>query len=266
MQFKNYETVSDEVRRQIDGVTDIWKNRLGDSLVGVYLQGSIALNCFIEESSDIDMLVVISRKLPRAERLEIAGDILKLHMQPSPIELSAIYSGDINPWRHPAICQFHFSEYWAERYRKTISGEQRECYLADVDFPDGDIACHARLTRQSGILLYGAPIADAIPEVPEADFWDSLTADIDDYDFNAYSPEYFASNILILARVLSYKAVGRILSEYDSAIWAQSALPERFSPIIKAATAHWFERAPMPDLAEDALEDFRNYLITEIRR
>ena len=48
----------------------------------------------------------------------------------------------------------------------------------------------------------------------------------DEYDFHAYNPRYFASNVLILGRILSFKKERRILSKYESGLWMIDYVPE----------------------------------------
>ena len=42
-------------------------------------------------------------------------------------------------------------------------------------------------------------------DISDDDFWAAISADIDDYDFHAYDPSYFAGDTLILGRILSFK-------------------------------------------------------------
>lgn len=265
MDFRSYDTLSQPVRAQLDRLTELWQRRLGGALTGVYLHGSMALGCFREGVSDVDALIVTARRIPRAERLAIAGDILTIDQAPCPLELSAIYEGDLIPWSHPTVCQFHYSDYHRENYKKLLRGELSEYAIVDRDFQDPDVACHVRLTRQCGVCLFGKPIGEVFPEVPEADFLDSLCQDVDDYDFHAYQPRYFASNILILGRILSYLKEGRILSKYDGGLWTAAHVPAASRPIVEAALRSWYAGEPMPVFDSAALESLRSFLIGEIR-
>lgn len=73
----------------------------------------------------------------------------------------------------------------------------------DDDFGDTDIASYIHLINLSGICIYGRPIKDVFPTIPEEDFWSSISNDITNYDFHGNNPRYFASNLLILGRILS---------------------------------------------------------------
>lgn len=264
MTFQNYDTASAAVHEQIRRLTAIWKNHLGDALVGVYIHGSLALGRFREGVSDLDALVVCGRRIPRVQRLAVTRDILRLDDQPCPLEFSAIFTGDLNPWRHPTRCQYHYSDYHRENYRRLLCGALSEFPLVDQDFEDPDIACHVRLTRQCGIRVCGRPIDEVFPEVPEADFVDSLCRDVEDYDFHAYQPRYFASNILGLGRVLSYLKERRILSKYDAGLWTAQSVPEACRPVVEGALRAWYAGEPMPATDPARLEQLRRFLIEEI--
>ncbi len=266
MDFRNYDTVSDGVRAQIEAVRRIFQRVLSDDLTGVYVHGSLALNRFREGVSDVDILVVAGRRISRGERLRIAQEILAIDRRPSPLELSAIYMGDLMPWRHPTRCQFHYSGAYADDYAKLLSGEAVNHFLIDGDFEDPDIACHARLTRQFGVHVCGKPVDEVFPEVPEAEFLDSLCGDIDDFDFHAYGPDSFASNILTLGRVLSYLVERRILSKYDAGLWALQVVPQECRSIVENALEARYEGTPMRSCPPEALEELRRFLIWEIRR
>ncbi len=265
MDFNNYDTASAQVKEQIDSLCNVWLKHLGESLLGIYIHGSMALNCFHQDISDIDILVVSNRRISRDERLLIAKDIIDIDQKPCPLEMSALWIDDIKPWKHPTPCQFHYSDYWTESYISMISGEMDSNFIVDEDFEDADIACHIHLTNQSGICVYGKSIQDIFPEVPEDDFWKSISNDIDEYDFNAYKPKYYASNILILGRILSYKKEKRILSKYEGAIWTLDYVPSKYHKIISNALRVWYMGEEIIDYGKEELEELREYLINQIR-
>lgn len=132
--------------------------------------------------------------------------------------MSALYIGDLEPWRHPTLCQFHYSDYWAETYRQLLDGRMRGCFLLDEDFPDPDIACHVRLTSESGICILGRPAEEVFPPVPEMDFWDSISRGIEETGPCVSSPRQIVADILNLVRVWSYGSEKRILSKYDAGV------------------------------------------------
>ena len=265
MEFCGYGTLSAPVRAQIERVADIWKVHLQAQLVGLYLHGSLALGRFAEGVSDLDLLAVAGRRMPRAERLAVASDMLDADRRPCPLEMSALYIGDLEPWRHPTLCQFHYSDYWAETYRQLLDGRMRGCFLLDEDFPDPDIACHVRLTSESGICILGRPAEEVFPPVPEMDFWDSISRGIEETGPCVSSPRQIVADILNLVRVWSYGSEKRILSKYDSGCRAISRLPKRFRPIVEAALRAQYAGTTLPAYTPEMLEALRRHLLGRIR-
>jgi len=266
MNFENYKTISKETNEQIKNVCEIWSRHLEKDLLGIYIHGSMALNCFLEGVSDIDILIVSNSRITREKRLLIAKDIINIDQKPCSLEMSALWVDDLYLWKYPTPCQFHYSDYWTEHYLKLLNGEIKESFIIDEDFKDSDIACHIHLTNQCGICVYGKSIEEVFPKVPEEDFWKSISNEIEDYDFHAYNPKYFASNILILGRILSYKKENRILSKYEGGLWTLNYVPEKFRYIIDDALKVWYMGTEMLNYNKEDLENLRKYLIDEIRK
>ena len=57
--------------RVLDQAVDLFKEELGDNLVGIYLHGSLAMGRFNPDTSDIDLSLVVADKLTRS--YETAG-------------------------------------------------------------------------------------------------------------------------------------------------------------------------------------------------
>jgi predicted nucleotidyltransferase len=60
-----------EVEGFINKITADFKNIFGENLVSVYLTGSLSTNSYIEGLSDIDIIVVVTRKLEDNELLSL---------------------------------------------------------------------------------------------------------------------------------------------------------------------------------------------------
>ena len=84
MEFRDAHTVSEKVHGQVDQVCRVWLKHLKHRLVGVYLHGSSALGSFVEDASDLDILVVTEARLSRRERLSIARDVLAIDQKALP--------------------------------------------------------------------------------------------------------------------------------------------------------------------------------------
>lgn len=71
-----FEKLPREIRGQLDGITERWKQQLGARLIGLYLHDSIALDG-----------------------------------KPCPIEISAVPLYNAQNWKNPGSCVFHYSEF-----------------------------------------------------------------------------------------------------------------------------------------------------------
>ena len=58
-----YNTCPVEIKDLIGKIVESFKSILKDNLVGIYLHGSLAMNCFNPKSGDIDFLAVVKEKL-----------------------------------------------------------------------------------------------------------------------------------------------------------------------------------------------------------
>ena len=207
--------------------------------------------------------MVVQGPIEVSQKLAIAKDIISVDGAPRPVEVSAIKLSDAKEWKSPGNCIFHYSDFWREKYLARFRDPASEVYVADREFPDADVTSYIKLIKQSGIILYGQNIHDVFADISDEDFWSAICSDIDEYDFHAYDPRYFASNILILGRILSFKKEKRILSKYDGGLWMIQNVPEDLQYLPEAAMKIWFENEDHA-LPEDDLEKLREYLIKEI--
>lgn len=259
-----YKDLPPEILNQINGVVDIWKRHLGDNLIGIYLHGSIALNAFCPDSGDIDLLVVVKDSVEISTKLEIARDIIEIDRKPCPLEMSAVKQADAINWKTPGNCVFHYSDFWTAKYLDKFRNPDLEVYVTDHEFTDADVTGYIKLLKQCGIVLYGKEIEEVFADVLDEDFWLAISADIDEYDFHDYDARYFASNILILGRILSFKKEKRILSKYEGGLWMIQNVPENLKYLPELAMKVWFE-GEEHILPEKDLKKLRDYLVGEIK-
>ncbi|MBQ8952516.1 MAG: DUF4111 domain-containing protein [Clostridia bacterium] len=242
-----------EVKNQIDRARDALI-RLVPAVRGVYLHGSICLNDFVPGRSDVDLLVLSDAAMSRPQRIALADALLEWHGRPCPLELSVTRLEDAQ--RIPVLCQFHFSEMWAPRYAAHDEGNP----LLEGAFPDDDMPCHIRLTRQSGMPLFGPPPEALLPEIDDAAFWCALTYDLDDLA-PLDNPVYDA---LTLARVASFARTRRILTKCQAADWAAAEYP-RFAPVLGEAVSAYRQNRP-PEWDSAALANYRDFMLNLIRQ
>ena len=223
-------------------------------LRGVYLHGSACLGGFVPGRSDLDLLILCDEPMSRGARVALADALLPLHGAPCQLELSVARVEDAQSV--PVLCQFHLSEMWAPRY----AAHDETNPLLEGAFPDEDMPCHIRLTRQSGIPLFGPPPEALLPAISDEQFWHALTYDLDDLA----ASESTVYDVLTLARVASFAFTRRILTKLQSADWAAGAFPQ-FAPLLReTAAAYRLGRAPAWDGA--ALTNYRDFMLNLIRQ
>jgi predicted nucleotidyltransferase len=251
------------VRRQIEGLIDSLGALLGDNLRAVYLHGSLAAGGFQAKSSDIDLLVVVERSLLRDRKLGLAQTLLERSGVPAPIELSVLARDDVQPWRHPAPYQFHYSEGWRARIQADTAA------TAWLDWPDGaagvdrDLALHLAMARTSGVALLGPPPADLLPDVPRGDILDAIVYDLEEAERRILEMPVYA--VLNIARGLRYVREQELVSKDAGGVWALAALPEaQAAQVARALAVRRGETSEM-DWDAAALRRFARDLIGEIR-
>jgi predicted nucleotidyltransferase len=211
---------------------------LGDDLVGAYLHGSLAMACFNPDRSDVDLLVVTHQALAATSRRAVAELLLASSGAPYPVELTVLTTRQLHPWRHPAPFDFHYSEMWRKSLTKQlVSGE-----LDSVPRTDPDLAAHITTLRARGRLLVGAPIHEAFPEVPEADFRQAILADLE--WIRRHSTQIYG--VLNACRVLGYLSGQGVLSKAEAADWALSNLPAAHQTTVAKAVSSYRQGADEP--------------------
>ena len=163
------------------------------------------------------------------------------------------------------LLNFHYSDFWSERIEQRLHDPDFNCYVLDREFPDADVTSYIKLILQCGVTLYGPPPKKIFSEISDEDFWQGISADVENYDFHSYKPCYLASNVLILGRILSFKKERRILSKYEAGLWMIENVPQSLKYLPERAMKIWFEGEAL-DLPEDDLEKLPKYLIAEIQK
>jgi streptomycin 3"-adenylyltransferase len=238
------------VRTEVNSLVDALRDALSDSLIGIYLHGSLAMGSFNPARSDIDVLAVARERMSITARQRIAEVLRVLSKNPSEIEISVLTGHDLHPWRHPTSFDLHFSEAWRERYVDALARD-----ALDVGAPpvDGDLAGHITVVRQRGIALFGPPASDVFPEVPREDYLDSVRVDV--LESLSTIHNNFTYAILNACRTLAYLVDGAIRSKDEGGIWGLANLPEAHRHMAEEALAV-YRGEKMPQFVPADLDAF----------
>ena len=235
-----------------------YKEILGSNLVGIYVHGSMAFNCFNWDKSDIDFLVVVDKKLSKNEKLNMLEVLETLRAQ-SPakgLEMSVVLKKYCIDFQYPTPYELHFSKDWLERY---LANPLLLC--DDRIKTDNDLAAHFTVICHVGITLYGVPIRDVFGEVPKEDYIDSIKNDVKNGNIEIIkNPMYI---ILNLCRVVAYIKDNLITSKEQGGNWALNNLPNEYSGIINQALSS-YRLCEKPEMDEKEAQKFCNYMLAQI--
>ncbi len=251
---------SSEVNAVLDALTSAFTRRIGVNLKGLYLHGSMAMGCFRPWSSDIDLLAVVFEPMERETKLALVGDVMEIAEGGSEfrkVEFSVLTAGEALGAKHPIHYILHYSDSWHQSYK------EGNAELVITGGGDEDLAAHFSVIRQRGVVLYGAPIEDAIGEVPREDYLRAVWYDIKDAEANLQTIPVFV--VLNLCRTLMFLESGRVGSKREGGQWAFGK-PELagYAPVIRAALGAYTQgKAPPAD--GEALRRFTQDMLNRIR-
>jgi Domain of unknown function (DUF4111)/Nucleotidyltransferase domain len=226
-------------RAELERLTDDLQRALGDTLVGVYAHGSFALGCFNPHLSDLDVLVVTERALAPGQRSAL-GPILAARPR---LETHFLGQPGLLSWRHPAPYDLHFGS-------KGPVGPGN----------DYDLAAHFTVTRHAGVALVGPPPGDVFPDVPWADYEDSLRRDLE--SCGEHGGRLYA--VLSPARIWATLTERVVHSKQTGAAWALERAPEEFKPLISQALETYQSGTDQPWLHRDEVRPFIEFVIAEL--
>ena len=232
---------------------------LGKNLIGVYLHGSAAMDCFSPEGSDLDLITVTEGGVTWEDKRALVEMIVDLNdsAPKKGLEWSLMERAACRPFVHPAPFLLHFSPGHLDRWRADPEG-----YIHSMQGKDPDLAAHAAVLCARGRTLYGPPISEVFDPPERGDWISSIRYDI----FSA--PEEIVSNpiyvILNLCRALPAARYGLALSKKEGGEWALSALPgmggEEYLPLVRAALDAYALGKPFAP-EEEIARSFAQYML-----
>jgi streptomycin 3"-adenylyltransferase len=126
----------------------------------------------------------------------------------------------------PTPFELHYSNDWYQRYK---NGE------VDLSAPqmDEDLPAHFAVIKTRGICIYGRPIDEIFPEIPEDIYIRFIFTEAKwIYRRTEQDPLY---TILNFCRILAFLKDRKITSKKEGGEWALAGLPSEFSPLVIAA-------------------------------
>lgn len=238
----------DEIGAQVRGFTASVQRLLADNLLGVYLHGSLAMNCFNPLRSDVDLLVATDEGMSVETKRDVAELLLCCSGAPRPIEISFVRRADVEAAEYPPAFDLHFGEDWRGRYTEQLADGAWKTWNDTVK-RDVDLPGHFMITLKRGIVLVGAPIPAIFGAAPPEHYAISIVNDVQAaHEWIVKNPVY---GVLNLCRVRAYLDEGLVCSKDEGGVWASRTLPKEYHPLI-TWTLDRYRNAPEGELGDPA--------------
>jgi hypothetical protein len=233
---------------------------LGDTLVGLYLTGSLSYGGFDPASSDIDFLALCCQRPSAGEIASLSAmhwDIaLQIPDWAERIEGGYIWESmlpSLEPPREPRPYINGSGAMWAP---EPVYGQEWTMNLF--------------VLHECGVALYGLPAAEVFPQVSQQrmrqaslrslhEEWEPLLAD----DSRLDDPHYQAYMTLTLCRILHTQQVDGVASKGDAAQWVKQTYGDAVRRTVERAE-QWAVRQPL-DMKREVL-DLVRFTLAEIGR
>ncbi len=214
----------------LEQIKAAYRKILGDTLIGIYIHGSLAFGCFRWACSDIDFLVVTESEPTLPQKEAMIQTLLDLNQiaPPKGFEMSVVLKTDCQHFHHPLPYCLHFSNDHLAKAETNLTS-----YCTGMNGLDPDLAAHITVTRAVGQVLCGPPIEEVFTPVPAADYLNSIWSDIENAEEDIFENPVYV--ILNLCRVLAYIQDERVLSKKQGGAWGLTHLPENLKPVVRKA-------------------------------
>jgi predicted nucleotidyltransferase len=252
-----WDTCSEPIRKKVTDIFTFLQKTLGDGLVGFYLHGSLATGCFNLNTSDIDLLAVVKKKLTVQQKKDIITYLQGVDQGPgkAPPEISIITTESLEKLVYPSPFELHYSNNAKDVYTSgKVSWEEQRF--------DTDLSAHYMAVRERGICIYGKPIKEAFPEIPPEIFMASLVQDLG-WIRQQIKTLPFTYIVLNPCRAMAYASEGKYMSKKEGGEWALQQLPVKYTTLIGSALAAYCGAEKIETPEQDALSDFIDYAIKE---
>lgn len=250
-----------EIENFLNNLISKMHHQIEVPIIGVYLHGSLDMGGFNPERSDIDLLVVTEDPIAWETKKKLVPLFLAQSSNPYPVEINFLNLAQLEKWQFPTPYDFHFSEFWRERYEQD---ESAALGIDEKEKTDVDLAAHFMILNHRGICLEGRPIHEVFPAVPETDYLASILDDYEDcLEKIQQEPVYSLLNLL---RVYWYIKEKEISSKKEAGEWGMANLPQEFTPIIEKTAKIYVGEELEAEFDAPALTQVKDYIKGEVER
>lgn len=258
-----WKTCPSEIKDFIFNLNKSIKEIINKNYVGFYIHGSLAMGGFNPKNSDIDVLVITYKSMEIELKRNLVRFLLEYSNSPYPIEISFLNIEQLQQWQHPCPYDFHYSEFWRERFEKDLLNDSNHFLNSDIH-TDSDLAAHLTITYQRGICVEGKPIKEVFPLVPSSDYISSILGDYQDCLENIEDDPIYCS--LNLIRVFWYLKERVISSKQEAGHWGLKNFPGELSITISKVVNFYENGNGTNTFEQDELILLRNYISDNVQK
>lgn len=233
---------------------------LGDDLIGLYLDGSLALGDFDPETSDVDFMAAITRPLSPHQFAALAT--LHREIRDNGLALAALH-GQVRVSGVPLAAEIEGSYIPLPALRRHDPADTTFAYLGrgpdevlQFKLLHSDWVIHRYTVREHGITLFGPPPASLIDPITPDDvrrataevlrsWWGTAEAA---NHIRAAPASGLAFVALVMCRALFALEYGAVVSKPAAARWALATLDTRWQPLIEQSLAWQLDDSMKPEM------------------
>jgi len=250
-----WKTCPQPIKKKVEDILDFFRRSLDNNLSGFYLHGSLAMDCFNPDTSDIDFLVVVDRKLTVEQKKNIITYLQEVDSGPASPEMSIVTSESLKNLVYPSPFELHYSNSTRDTYTGgKVSWEEQRF--------DTDLTAHYMAIHERGICLYGKPIKEVFPEMPPEMFIASIVQDLH-WIRQQVNSLPFMHVILNPCRALAYINENKFMSKKEGGEWALHHLPPKYINLVEKALAAYSGANNTFTVSQETLAEFMDYAIKE---
>lgn len=229
---------------------------LHDSLTGIYLYGSLAMDCFQPGASDIDVIIVTKKKLSKEHSRRIIDYLKRNCSKEKRIELSIICADALQNPSYPLMVDLHY-EHWDNTFENK---------------KDSEILSNLYTTKERGFCVWGTPTEDAFSEIPADYHLRSVIEDLqhtrkhlhDDPQRVGYDAAVYW--ILGSCRILAFIRQEKVLSKLEGGQWGLTNLPKTYDNLVRQALSSYQRKNKNRIWNPTELDAFADYMTQTISR
>lgn len=238
----------------LNQILKVFIDELHDNLVGVYLHGSLAMDCFNPKKSDVDLLVVCETEISISTKMRIIKRLLEVTLgNANQLEMSIVLKKYVSTFVYPTPFELH---YFHPNY---LEDESYIC--GGPGFEDPDLAAHMMITYHRGSTLFGEEIKTIFKPIKRKYYIQSIMNDIEDAPQGIINnPVYFTLN---LCRVLLYIKEDKISSKKEGGIWGTKNLPSKYQTIVRESLEIYIGRTTEINIDSEELIRFAKWMLTK---